>query len=450
MVNRRTIYIFSRILIVLFFSAISLSASSQPDRKLLSKLFLSHAVNNEFGESYSLFSPSMRERLNIVQLRAIWNSVEEQYGELVYRKVTKEEEVDELYHLVLFSAFKKGNIDIHLFFNKKDQIENLFFAPASIPDEYISPDYDFSDFYSTRQVTVQTGNYSLPGTFYYPSSGTNIPVVVLIHGAGFHDRYSTFGPNKPFRDLAVGMASFGVGVLCFDKRTYVYPDLLSAENDSFSVKEEIIDDAVSAVELAMSLPESDPENIFILGHGFGGMISSRIADAKPGIAGIIKMAANARPFEDVILDQVKYQAFHSDYNDHTEEMLKIYEFQVMRVKRGDFTNVSASELPMNYPPSFWIDLDSYDHIEYARNIRSIPMLILQGERDYQVTLEDFEIWKGELEGKDNVTFVSFPKLNHLMVSGTGRSTPAEYEFPGNVAIDVILDIVEWVMNHRRP
>lgn len=449
MANKKSIYLFSRILIVLFFSAITLSASSQPDRKVLSKLFLTHAINNEFSESYSLFSPSMRERLNIAQLRSIWNSVAEQYGELVYRKVTKEEEVDESHHLVLFSAFKRGSVDIHLFFNKKNQIENLFFAPARIPDEYVSPDYDFSDFYSARDVTVQTGDYTLPGTFYYPSSGKNIPVVVLIHGAGFHDRHSTFGPNKPFRDLAVGMASFGVGVLCFDKRTYVYPDLLSAEKDSFTVKEEIIYDAISAVELAMSLPESDPENIFILGHGFGGMIASRIAAEKSGIAGIIKMAANARPFEDVILEQVKHQALYSEDNDHTEDMLRIYEFQVMRVKKGDFTNVSASELPMNYPPSFWIDLDNYDHIEYSKNIPN-PMLILQGERDYQVTIEDFEIWKRELDGKDNISFVSFPGLNHLMVPGIGRSTPAEYEFPGNVAIDVILDIVEWIMDHRRP
>ncbi len=448
MANKKSIYLFSGILIVLFFSAITFSASSQPDRKVLSKLFLSHAINNEFSESYSLFSPSMRERLNIAQLRSIWNSVAEQYGELVYRKVTKEEEVDESHHLVLFSAFKKGNVDIHLFFNKKNQIENLFFAPAGIPDEYFSPDYDFSDFYSTRDITVKTGSYNLPGTFYYPSSGKNIPVVVLIHGAGFHDRYSTFGLNKPFRDLAVGMASFGVGVLCFDKRTYVYSGLSSVENDSFTVKDEIIDDAVSAVDLAMSLPESDPENIFILGHGFGGMVTPRIAAAKPGIAGIIKMAANARPFEDVILDQVKYQVLHNDDNDHFPDMLKIYEFQVMRVKKGDFTNVSASELPMNYPPSFWIDLAGYDHIEYSRNT-PLPMLILQGERDYQVTTEDFEIWKRELEGKDNVSFVSFPGLNHLMVPGTGMSTPLEYEFPGNVAIDVILDIVEWVMDHKR-
>ena len=72
------------------------------------------------------------------------------------------------------------------------------------------------------------------------------------------------------------------------------------------------------------------------------------------------------------------------------------------------------------------------------------MLILQGERDYQVTMEDFAGWKKALESRKDVTFISYPKLNHLFMEGEGKSIPAEYSTPGNVAVAVIDDIVKWI------
>ena len=72
------------------------------------------------------------------------------------------------------------------------------------------------------------------------------------------------------------------------------------------------------------------------------------------------------------------------------------------------------------------------------------MLILQGERDYQVTMEDFELWKEGLRGKEHVTFKSYPALNHLFIAGEGESLPQEYELPKNVEVHVILDIADWV------
>jgi hypothetical protein len=74
------------------------------------------------------------------------------------------------------------------------------------------------------------------------------------------------------------------------------------------------------------------------------------------------------------------------------------------------------------------------------------MLILQGERDYQVTMEDFREWEEGLSGQNKVYFKSYPGLNHLFISGTGKSAPYEYAKPGNVAEVVIEDIAEWVNN----
>jgi fermentation-respiration switch protein FrsA (DUF1100 family) len=77
-----------------------------------------------------------------------------------------------------------------------------------------------------------------------------------------------------------------------------------------------------------------------------------------------------------------------------------------------------------------------------------PMLILQGERDYQVTMADFEEWKKLVAGRANVWTTSYPKLNHLFMEGQGKSKPAEYEKAGHVAKEVIEDIVAWIKGGR--
>ena len=72
------------------------------------------------------------------------------------------------------------------------------------------------------------------------------------------------------------------------------------------------------------------------------------------------------------------------------------------------------------------------------------MLILQGERDYQVTMVDFNNWKEGLSSQDNVTFKLYPRLNHLFAAGEGKSTPGEYQNPGHVDKQVIEDIAQWI------
>jgi hypothetical protein len=71
-------------------------------------------------------------------------------------------------------------------------------------------------------------------------------------------------------------------------------------------------------------------------------------------------------------------------------------------------------------------------------------LILAGERDYQVPMTDFLLWKKALHSKPNVQFKSYPALNHIFVAGEGASTPAEYSKAGNVDAAVIRDIAAFV------
>ena len=72
------------------------------------------------------------------------------------------------------------------------------------------------------------------------------------------------------------------------------------------------------------------------------------------------------------------------------------------------------------------------------------MLILQGDRDYQVTTRDLAGWQTALVSRKEVTFKTYPKLYHLLIAGEGPSTPAEYQVPGFVDEEVIRDIAHWI------
>ena len=76
------------------------------------------------------------------------------------------------------------------------------------------------------------------------------------------------------------------------------------------------------------------------------------------------------------------------------------------------------------------------------------MLILQGERDFQVTMKDFGLWKSELQARRNVRFLTYPKLNHLFIAGEGKSRPDEYQQPGHVDEQVVADIANWILQNR--
>jgi fermentation-respiration switch protein FrsA (DUF1100 family) len=78
------------------------------------------------------------------------------------------------------------------------------------------------------------------------------------------------------------------------------------------------------------------------------------------------------------------------------------------------------------------------------------VLILQGEADYQVTMEDFEGWKKGLARKKNATFKSYPGLGHTFIDLKKKmAEPMDYyTLTGHVAPQVINDIAAWIKGDK--
>ncbi len=271
----------------------------------------------------------------------------------------------------------------------------------------------------------------------------------MVQGSGPSDRDETIGPNTPFRDIAHGLAKKGIASIRYDKRTFVYKEKMAEAIDSVTVLEETIDDAISAVNLALQQSDVNPKKIVILGHSLGGMLAPRIAAQDHDIKAIIMMAANARPLEDVIIDQYHYLLGLDGWDDQDQKIMDKLKMESDNVRKlRTHALISNLDLPLGLPVSYWADLARYDQVETAKNLK-IPMLILQGWRDYQVTSKDYELWQQALNKKHKVTFKYYPELNHLFMSGTGKSTPKEYETAGHISEKVIEDMAEFILKEVR-
>jgi dienelactone hydrolase len=211
-----------------------------------------------------------------------------------------------------------------------------------------------------------------------------------------------------------------------------------------TVKDEVTDDAVAAAALLRTEPRIEPARVFVLGHSLGGMLIPRIAAADPKLAGVVVMAGAARPLQQAIVEQTRYLA-EADGTITPQEQAQIDDATKLAQAVDALTpqDAAGGARALNAPASYWLDLRGYDPPAAARALR-VPMLILQGERDYQVTPDEFAKWKAALAGRANVTFHSYPALNHLFIAGTGKSLPTEYQQPSHVAPQVVDDIAAWI------
>ncbi|NLZ39063.1 MAG: alpha/beta fold hydrolase [Firmicutes bacterium] len=416
----------------------------------LASKFVEKLATNDFAGAVEFFDATMLKELPEKKLEEVWQTLLQQVGAFQTEISRKVEEMGQSQIVILTAQFELAPLDIRMTFNQDKRIIGLFFVPAVRSESsYKPPAYGQPANFTETEVMIGEAEWQLPGTLTIPNGNGPFPAVVLVHGSGPNDRDETIGitgAHKPFKDLAWGLANQGIAVLRYDKRTMVYGEKIN--KFTFTVREESIDDALAAVELLRNHKQINNEKIYILGHSLGGILAPRIGkEAGDRLAGLIILAGPARPLEDLILEQTRYLvAADGETSEQEAKVIRRLETQVARIKDPALSPATPAEELLNAPASYWLDLRNYKPTETAAALK-LPMLILQGERDYQVTMEDFALWQQALASYSHVQFKSYPGLNHLFVSGQEPSVPSEYEQPGNVEKIVIDDIAAWIRKH---
>lgn len=442
----KIIFFLTYVLTFIMLSYAQESASPNPsDNEERAKRFVENFMAKDFTVASKFFDETLANAIPVDKALEIWESLNAKNGNLKKQTGTRKEKAG-LYEIVYVTCqFEKDSMDFKLVFNQSGQIAGLFVVPAQTPVS--TPSYADPSLFTEKQVTVGTGEWILPGTLTLPNAKGTFPAVVLVHGSGPNDRDETIGPNKPFRDLAWGLASKGIAVLRYEKRSREHGAKIVAAKTAFTVKEETIDDALAAVSLLRQTAGINPNQIFVVGHSLGGMLAPRIGKADAKIAGLIVMAGLARTLEETIPAQMNY-LFSLDGNLSDVEKTKIEaaKKQTEEIRNLKPSDATSTKFYFGAPASYYIDLQNYNPPKFARQLKQ-PFLVLQGDRDYQVTLaDDFQKWKNSLSSRKNATFKTYPKLNHLFIEGEGKSAPSEYGVQGHVAQAVISDIADWIIS----
>ncbi len=416
------------------------------------KEFLEFTKVKNWDAAHSLLSQNLQSALPKELLPTLWAQLTAPYGEI---KETSLEGVmnDGVHTKITFMAkAEKGAYKQVLKLNREGKVDDFLFDTQAGPESFLNPSYNHPENYTEKQVVIGEGEFALPGVLTVPKGEGPFPVVVLVHGSGPNDMDETFTVFKPFRDIAVGLANDGIAVLRYDKRTRAHTVKTSVA-PKFSIQEETVIDANLAVNKLKSLPEIDADNIFVLGHSQGAFALPLIVenDKNKDIKGVIGVAGPAGKFHDIMLWQMEEQLKLAEKMQAPKEqitalkeMLTFYQGQFGLLNDPQYTKEKIPASFQLQPGYWWFDLRDYVPTELAKK-QDIPTLLLQGGKDMQVPVSEFEAWKSALNNRNNVDYKLYPNMFHTLVDYPGEPDwMTEYMTPGNVPQLFLSDIAKWV------
>ena len=230
-----------------------LSLLGQVDQKEQARQFLELCQAGKFTEATANFDAKMKSVLGPAQLEDVWKKLGQQLGPIEKMGPPRTDKVLSSTRVKIRCDFKTTPLDALVSFNSQGQIEGFFLVPAekTAAEKADTPEPSYVDKskFAEEQVTVGDPGWPLPGTLTRPKGINSAPLVILVHGSGPNDRDETLGPNTPFRDLAHGLASRGIAVLRYDKRTFAHKEKLVKEGlaKTITIKEEVIDDVLATL-----------------------------------------------------------------------------------------------------------------------------------------------------------------------------------------------------------
>lgn len=400
-----------------------------------------HLRAARFRQVHEMFAPHLQALVSDEMLCTAWQSVQDKYGTVVDADAPTGTKGSSGTAVRVPMRLTGGELWVELVVDDAGRLAGLQLTPPVEP--WQPPDYADPSAFDEYDMTLDAGSLPVPATVTVPRRQGGCPAVVLLAGGGPFDRDETSGSNKPLKDIAWGLASRGIAVLRFDKITHTHPEIL---DETFTATDEYVPYATAAVRALRTHAAVDADRVFVLGHSMGGKFAPRVVATEPTVAGLIAMAADAQPMQWAAVRVARYLAALTPGGETAaQQTLETLTRQAQSVDSPDLSPATpATDLPLGYSAAYWLDLRAYDPVATAAALVK-PMLILQGGRDYQVTVnDDLSLWQATLGNRPEVTIRIYLADNHLFFPGTGPSTPAEYLAPQHVDLQVITDITTWL------
>lgn len=404
--------------------------TGEADLTELSKELALQMVKGDFDQTHQLFSPMVKLQLTKNSLKSSWDTTVADLGD--YKEIYSAEQMTEgaYQNIIIVLKYENNGLKITFTYNDKGKIDGLWmnYATAGMKLET-------TDVYAEQAIRIgEGGDYPVDGILTLPNGATKPPVLILVPGSGTHDWDESIGSgvNKPFRDIAHGLAEQGIATIRYQERLAAYPELAS---ERVTIQLDSLDDVNAAIAFATGCDQIDTGRIYVLGHSLGGMLAPKIAADHKEVKGILCLAGSPRKLEDIVIDQ--QELFGNGDKKVMDEVRK----QAKEVK--GLTEESAGDY-LGMPASYWYSLNLIDTPEILKTL-TVPMFIAQGSADLQVYADrDYTAWQELLKDRKDVTFKLYDNLNHLFMASNGEKDLSEYLIPSSVDRQVIEDMAAWI------
>ncbi|MBR9977914.1 MAG: alpha/beta fold hydrolase [Bacteroidetes bacterium] len=426
------------ILILLFISCFGSSVHAQTaEQKSAASAFIDAVAARAWDLLDALSHPTLREKITTTQWEELIDDLEAKAGTLEYHRF-HQGAIDGPFATIVHRVyFAKDSIAVRVMVDSSNLVGGFWLNP--VEREYRFPPPSYADTLAFHERELSLGEeHPLPATLTVPDGAGPFPAVVLVHGSGPQDRDQTTGGNKIFRDIAWGLASRGVMVLRYDKRTKLYGKKMNRFRTT--VQEETIDDAVLAIDVLARQPEADTNRLILVGHSLGALLAPEIATLAPSVDAIVMLAPIARPLEVVIGDQLRFIA-------STQDSLTIEERSKLNAELDKIQGIQDSALPpttllLGMPASYYYDMHKRDQHMYARTLGK-PLFIARGMKDYQSSQMEFILWREILEDVPDTAFRTYNDCYHLFIRTDATPGPWNYQAEGHVVEELIDDLEVW-------
>ena len=269
--------------------------------------------------------------------------------------------------------------------------------------------------YKESSLALKINTDQIYGTLTTPDLSKKYPVALIISGSGPTDRNGNnpMMKNNSLKMLAEALAKNGIASLRFDKRG-IGESKAAAGAESTLVFENYTEDVKSWINLLKQ--DKRFSKLIIIGHSEGsliGMLGGAKADKFISIAGSGESA-----------DQLLKTQISAKSNKQIEEMT----FPIIdSLKNGNKVKKVDPMLNSLFRPSIQPYLISWFKYDPSIEIKklNVPILIIQGNNDLQVTVKDAENLS---QASKNSEILVVDKMNHIMkiIDGDQQTNIASY------------------------
>lgn len=252
-------------------------------------------------------------------------------------------------------------------------------------------------------ITLATPTGKVYGTLSLPASAPPYPVVLIIAGSGPTDRDGNAASIHPdsYKLLAAALAKDGIASVRYDKRG-VGESAQASPPESQLRFETYVDDAVAWVKMLDG--DKRFSHVTIAGHSEGALIGT-IAAQQGGVHSLVLLEGAGRPAPAVLREQLKPKL--------PPDLYARADAAITQLQNGHLAPDAPPELAALFRPSvqpYLISWFKYDPAAELAKVR-VPVTIVQGTADIQVTMADAQALKN---GLPSARFVVVDGMNHVL------------------------------------